>query len=170
MRSAMIGVAALLAGGVLLVCIGCSGEETPEPKETTGTAASSSDEGGGGLAPEVQKLIGLWKGKMPSEVGIEKPDMSVEFKDDGTLNIDARHKLSGTWELVKAEEDKLIVNSVLGMEMPSIEGEAAEAVEEIEVESEKEEMEFTILFETEDRITMTFTDVPDEPFTLERQP
>ena len=184
MRSTMIGVTALLAGAVLLVCIGCSGEETPEPKEKAGTAAPSPDEGAGGLAPDAQRLIGLWKGKMASEFTVEGPnvevieepdgpeelEVSAEFKDDGTLKMDMFFELSGTWELVKAEGDKLTVNSVLEMEMPSPEGEPTEATEEIEVESEKQEMEFTIIFETDDRITMAPTDDPDEAVTLDRQP
>ena len=55
------------------------------------------------------------------------------------------------------------------MEMPSFEGGAAETAEEIEVETERQEVEFLVVFETDDRIRMTPTDAPDQPATLERQ-
>jgi hypothetical protein len=185
MRSARIGVAYLLAGAAALLCLGCSEYETWSPEGETAPETSASEAGSSSrtLAPEAQRLIGLWKGKMTDEFTVEGPnvevieapdgpeelEVSAEFKDDGTLNMDMFFELSGTWELVKAEGDKLTINSVMEMEMPSFEGEATEAMEEIEVESEKEEMEFTIVFETDDRITMAPTDEPDQAATLERQ-
>lgn len=171
MRSAMVGLAALLAGGVLLFCVGCPGDETPAPKEDSGAGAPGDEV----PAADAQKLVGLWKGKVTPEVttnmeggkgeweGPDEIEASVEFKEDGTMTMDMMgFELSATWELVKAEGNKLTLNAVLDTGPSEGEG-------KIEVEPEDKEQELTIVFETDDRITFTFTEDPDEPLTLERQ-
>jgi hypothetical protein len=185
MRRMKVGVAVILAGAVLLLAIGCPSDETPAPKE--GAGAGAAPPGGGAASADLdrqsKRLVGVWTGKPPGEpppkdpnAKVETPEdmeISIDFKDDGTLSMNMMFvEMAGTWKVTGAEGDKLTVNTV--MEMPSfdvtMESEEGEKVaEKPEVKVEKEEKDFTIVFETDDRITMAPTDEPDDMVTLTRQ-
>lgn len=184
MRSATVGLAALLAGGVLVLCVGCPGDETRAPKEDSGAGAPRGEATTRFEAPasDTQKLIGLWKGTESMQGGPdakieaseeEEIELSVEFKDDGSMTMDVGLpvEMSGTWKLAKAEGNTLTVNTVIDTPSGefSVDEEGAKATEKVGMKTEKEELEFTIVFDTDDRIIMAPSDKPDQPTTFERQ-
>lgn len=154
MKSVFSCVACLVPCMALLVFGGCSGGD---PK----TVAK-------------EKLVGVWKGEVEADEDsdVEFPSMSLElkFQDDGTMTMEMPilGDVSGTWEVTAAEEKKVTINTV--MKMPSFEMSGdGEGNETTKVEYSEESQEFSIAFETDDRITMAPTDDPSSPATLDRQ-
>lgn len=164
MKKTLAYLMVLVVGAALLPSAGCS-------KSDPLKAAS-------------RKLVGVWKGK-PSADGEQKKTkdaaknkgeidvsmdvpVTVEFKDGGAMTINAMiFALSGTWQVVKAEGNNVTIKSV--MEMPSFSFESTDGKQKTETKTSKEEDEFSIVFQTDDRITMTPKKDPDESMTLERQ-
>jgi hypothetical protein len=98
-------------------------------------------------------------------------DIGCEFKKDGTATMDVLLPMSGTWEVLKVDGNKLTVKMV--MEMPSFSGESkmenGKVTQTERVTTEKETQEFSIVFETDDRITMMPVDDPTQKATMVRQ-
>jgi len=144
MKAAIAPLAGLAAAAAVLSWVGCSGSDP--------------------LAAAGNRLVGSWQG----EAKMSGPDsnvtisgsmpVKVEFKADGTMTMNMLMTLSGTWKVLSAEGDKLTVD--VALEMPSGPGSA---------EAKKDEREFSIAFEGDDRITMAPTDEPSEAMTLTRQ-
>jgi hypothetical protein len=165
-KKSLICLAYLTAAALLVQAAGCSKSD------------STGDAGRDPLASAAKRLAGEWKGKAPLQMGAEKPkpgakelEIGCVFKTDGTMTMDLLFPMSGTWEVVKADGDKLTVKTVL--EMPSFSSESKmegdKQQETTKVSTSKETQEFSIVFETDDRIVMSPTDDPDEKGTLERQ-
>lgn len=135
-----------------------------------------------------KKLIGVWEGQFEAEVSPGDSNMTLEgpasisakfeFKQDGTMTMDIPFlgPASGTWALIQSEGNKLTIKTV--MEIPSIEmsfeehveGSESSSEESVKIETESEEQTFSVIFETDDRITMAPQDTPDEAITLHRTP
>ena len=157
----------ILAGAALLVCVGCSRSDAP-----TKPGARAVD-------PAVARLVGVWTSKVTGEAqgGTGGPqtldlEVTVEFKDDGTMTMAHLFPLSGTWELVRAQGNNLTIKTVL--EGPSelsweqkTEGGKTKRISK--VKTEKRAQEFAVVFENDDRITMNPPDDPTEAMRLERR-
>jgi hypothetical protein len=112
---------------------------------------------GDSSSPE-KRLIGAWKAKEGGQ------EMVFEFKEDKTTTMKGGPiPLSGTWSLVRAEGDKLTIKTA--MELPSFKIEGDKST----VETKTQEKEFTIDFETDDRMKMAPTDDPSDAQTFDRQ-
>jgi hypothetical protein len=180
MRKVLACVLTLVVGLALLQLAGCKKSEptTGKPEQPGGTAkpeqpgtAAKADP----LAAAGKRLVGVWKGKLPMPPGAEKVapkgppmdmSMTVEFNDGGTMSVSAMgHTEKGTWQVVKAEGNKLTVNtageeSQFGGEMKGKE-KGAKPPQEPEV--------LSIVFQTDDKISMGPTKNPNETMTLDRQ-
>ena len=113
-----------------------------------------------GSSPSLEeKLVGTWKAEKDGQ------EMTFQFKEDKTMTMDTPFMpISGTWSVVRSEGSKLVINTAL--EMPSLKI----SNEKAEVKTKKiDEKEFSMVFETDDRIKMAPTDDPDDAATLQRE-
>jgi len=176
MRKVLACALSLVVGLAILQLAGCKKSEptTGKPGQTGGTAkpeqpgaAATSDP----LAAAAKRLVGVWKGKPPMPEGEKKGppmDMSItmEFKDGGAAVMDmVMFKINGTWKVLKADGDKLTVN--MEMEPPDLGG--LMKGKEKDAKPPKETEEFTIVFQTDDKISMGPTKSPKEAIILDRQ-
>ncbi len=156
MKSTFSCIACLVPCAALLLFTGCSGGD---PK----TVAKG-------------KLVGTWKAELEAdedsdvELAPESMSMEIKFQDDGTMTMEMPlmdDPVSGTWEVTAAEEKKVTIHTVL--KMPSFEFSGdGEGNETTKIEYNEDPQDFSIVFETDDRITMTPTD-DEDPMTFDRQ-
>ncbi len=187
MRKVLACVLSLVVGLALLQLTGCkksepaakSGQPGAKAKpeqpgaakpEQPGAAASSDP-----VAAASKKLVGVWKGKPPMPPGAEKGEkngppmemtITMEFKDGGAAVMDMMmFKINGTWKVLKADGEKLTVN--MEMEPPDLGG--LMKGKEKDAKPPKETEEFTIVFQTNDKISMGPTKKPAEAIVMDRQ-
>ena len=189
MKRVLTYVMSLVVGVALVPLAGCSKTKPSAKPEEPGPAAKSEEPGPAArpdpLAAAAKRLVGTWEGKPSMPPGPQKGakkgppmdmdmTMTVQFKDGGAMTTVAGPfpmPMNGTWEVVKAEGNNVTVKSV--MEMPHISGKfssnGGKEEDKVEVKTKNQTEEFSIVFQTDDRITMAPTKEPEEALTLDRQ-
>lgn len=152
MKKTLAYLMVLVVGAAVLPSLGCS---KADPRKAA-----------------AKRLVGVWTGKQApqgegagkkGDINVDVP-ITVEFKDGGAMSMSVFIvSLSGTWEVLSAEGNNVSVKTVLDMPagMESDKGAGSKGG--------KETQELSIVFQTDDRITMASKDDPKDVATLDRQ-
>jgi len=182
MRKVLACALSLVVGLAILQLAGCKKSEptTGKPGQTGGTAkpeqpgaAATSDP----LAAAGKRLVGVWKGKPPMPPELEKAEgklppmdmtVTIEFKDGGTAVMEMMgEKANAAWKVVKAEGNTLAAN--MEIEEPDLGALTGKEKGKDAAKPTKKTEELTIVFQTDDKITMGPTNKPAQTLTLDRQ-
>ena len=160
MKRAWTCLAVSLVAAALVLTVGCGGgdpqESAGDPKKPAGDAQKSAE----------TRLVGVWEGQTPdADSPGGQMTIGFEFKTGGVMSMTMMGMpVPGTWKVAKSEGNNLTINTVVKPQAaagPDDEGDTPAP--------EPFVAEYAIVFETDDRISLTPTADPSEALTLNRK-